>query len=43
MNTDINFDVVTIEDCFDMMEKKNMYVVLDNGKVITFVKDESEE
>ena len=43
MNTDINFDVVTIEDCFDMMEKKNMYVVLDNGKVTTFVKDESEE
>lgn len=43
MNTDINFDVITIEDCLDMMEKKDMYVVLDNGKVTTFIKDESEE
>lgn len=32
----INFDAVTVQDCIDMYELKEMTVLLDNGKVAGF-------
>ena len=33
------YERVTIEDCLDMYEKKNMYVVLNSGEVEEFEKE----
>lgn len=39
MSNEINRDVITIEDCIDMAEKKNLYAVINDGKVIDFVEE----
>lgn len=38
--TIIDLDNVTIQDCMDMYNMKNMYVVIDNGKVVNFEKEQ---
>lgn len=35
----MNKDIITIQDCIDMYEKKNQAVILNDGKVIDFVKE----
>lgn len=34
----VNEKVITVQDCIDMYEKKDMYTVIDGGKVAGFVK-----
>ena len=38
-NTVIELDNVTLEDCIDLYEKKNVTTVINDGKVIDFVKE----
>ena len=38
-NTMIELDNVTLEDCLDLYEKKNVETVINDGKVIDFVKE----
>lgn len=33
----VNERVITIQDCIDMFEKKDMYTVIDGGKVVGFI------
>lgn len=33
----VNERETTIQDCIDMFEKKNMYTVIDGGKIVGFV------
>lgn len=33
----VNEREITIQDCIDMYEKKDMYTVIDGGKVVGFV------
>lgn len=33
----VNEREITIQDCIDMFEKKNMYTVIDDGKIVGFV------
>lgn len=33
----VNEKVITVQDCIDMYEKKDMYTVIDGGKVVGFV------
>jgi hypothetical protein len=33
----VNEKEITIQDCIDMFEKKNMYTVIDGGKIVGFV------
>lgn len=35
----INFNVVTIQDCLDMYEKKNTYTIINDGRVVGFGKE----
>lgn len=37
-DTVIELDEVTIEDCIDLLEKKNTYTIINDGKIINFVK-----
>jgi hypothetical protein len=37
----VNEKVITVQDCIDMYEKKDMYVI-DGGKVVGFVEKEKE-
>ena len=39
-NNDMNYDKITIEDCLEQYEYKNEAVLLDEGKVAGFVKNE---
>ena len=41
MNYDavIQLDEVTLEDCIDLYEKKNMSTIINDGHVINFVKE----
>ena len=36
----IELDNVTLEDCIDLYEKKDIATVINNGRVINFVKEE---
>jgi len=38
----INYDVVTIEDCVDMYDKRGITTVINDGKVVEF-KGEADE
>lgn len=40
MNYDavIELDEVTLEDCIDLYEKKNMSTIINDGHIINFVK-----
>ena len=40
---EINYEVVTIEDCIDMYEKKNKVTVINDGEVIEFVEEDGDE
>lgn len=33
----VNEKAITVQDCIDMYEKKDMYTVIDSGKVVGFV------
>jgi hypothetical protein len=33
----VNVTEITVQDCIDMFEKKNMYTVIDGGKIVGFV------
>lgn len=35
----MNLEVVTIDDCLDMLYKKGFYTVIHDGQVIAFVKE----
>ena len=35
----MNKDIITIQDCKDMYDKKNQAVILNDGKVIDFQKE----
>jgi hypothetical protein len=39
-NNDMNYDEITIEDCLEQYEYKNETVLLNEGKVAGFVKNE---
>lgn len=36
----MNYETITIQDCLDNFEKKGKTVVLDNGQVTDFIKEE---
>lgn len=36
----MNYDTVTIQDCLENYEKKNKSVVINDGQVIEFVKED---
>ena len=38
----VNEKVITVQDCIDMYEKKDMYTVIDDGKVVGFVEKREE-
>ena len=38
-DTVIELDNVTLEDCIDLYEKKNISTVINDGKITTFVKE----
>jgi hypothetical protein len=38
----VNEKVITVQHCIDMYEKKDMYTVIDGGKVVGFVEKEKE-
>ena len=35
----IELDNVTLEDCLDLYEKKNMSTIINDGHIINFVKE----
>ena len=37
-DTVIELDEVTLEDCIDLYEKKNMSAIINDGHIINFVK-----
>ena len=37
--TVIELDNVTLEDCIDLYEKKNMSTIINDGHIINFVKE----
>ena len=38
-DTVIELDGVTLEDCIDLYEKKNMSTIINDGHIINFVKE----
>lgn len=34
----MNLEVITIQDCIDMFEKKGMSVIINDGKIVGFEK-----
>lgn len=38
----MNLEQITIQDCIDMYEKLGKVVVLEDGQVVRFTKDEDE-
>ena len=38
-NNVIELDEVTLEDCIDLYEKKNMSTLINDGHIINFVKE----
>lgn len=39
-DTIIELDNITLQDCFDMYNMKNMYTIIKDGKVINFKKED---
>lgn len=39
---EVNFETVTVEDCLDMFRMRSMQVVINDGKVKGFVKEDIE-
>lgn len=37
----INFEVITIEDCLEMYQKKNKCVILNDGRVLGFQEEDN--
>ena len=35
----IELDNVTLEDCIDLYEKKNIYIIINDGHIKDFVKE----
>ncbi len=35
----MNKDTITLQDCIDMFEKKDMSVVINDGKVVDFISE----
>ena len=38
----LNYEVITIDDCLDMHQKKGQAVVIENGQVVGFIKERGE-
>ena len=38
-DTVIELDEVTLEDCLDLYEKKNIYTIINDGHITDFVKE----
>ena len=38
-DTVIELSEVTLEDCIDLYEKKNMSIIINDGHIINFVKE----
>ena len=38
-NSVIELDEVTLEDCIDLYEKKNLKTVINNGKIENFIEE----
>lgn len=36
----MNTEIITVEDCLDMYEKKNKSVIINDGQVIDFISEE---
>lgn len=39
----MNHDAITIEDCLDMFLKKGQVAIISNGRVICFIKEDTNE
>lgn len=39
--TMMDMERITVQDCLDMHKKKNMSVILEDGHVVRFIKEES--
>ena len=39
----MNIEKITIQDCLDMYEKKRQAVILENGQVVGFAKEQESE
>ena len=37
----IELDNITLEDCIDLYDKKNMYTIINDGRIINLVKEEN--
>lgn len=37
----LELDNITLEDCIDLHDKKNMYTVINDGRIINLVKEEN--
>ena len=40
-NLIIDLNNVTLEECFDLYEKKNMTTIINDGRIINFEKEEN--
>ena len=39
-DTVIELDEITLEDCIDLYEKKNIKIIINNGKIENFIEEE---
>lgn len=39
----MNLDVITIQDCLDMYEKKGQVAIINDGKVVGFISEKDNE
>ena len=37
----IELDNITLEDCIDLYDKKNIHTIINDGRIINLVKEES--
>ena len=37
----IELDNITLEDCIDLYDEKNIYTIINDGRIINLVKEES--
>lgn len=37
--TEAEMSAITLEDCIDLMEKKNTYAIINDGMIIEFIEE----
>ena len=37
----IEFDNITVEDCIDLFQKKNIITIINDGRIVNFVKEKN--